>query len=157
MQITIGEVKKELSHLNKEELMSLCLRLAKYKKDNKELLGYLLFDSYNEQIFIQKVKTEMDEQFLSINKSNLYWAKKSLRKILRNTNKYVKYSAKKETELDLLLYFCLKLKTSGISYGSSTALINLYEQQVRKITKIIDGLHEDLRQDYTAELNKITG
>ena len=38
-------IKKELSGLSVQQLTDICLRLAKYKKDNKELLNYLLFDA----------------------------------------------------------------------------------------------------------------
>ena len=155
MKSSISDIKSELATLGKPELLALCLRLAKYKKDNKELLGYLLFESYNENAFIQKVKNEMDEEFAAINKSNLYWAKKSLRKILRNTNKNIRYSGQKTTELELLIYYCTKVKSSGISYQSSTALLNLYKQQVKKALKIVDTLHEDLRYDYEAEIEKL--
>jgi hypothetical protein len=42
---TLAEIKKELQQVDADLLQTLCLRLAKYKKENKELLGYLLFES----------------------------------------------------------------------------------------------------------------
>ena len=40
---TLNELKHELSHLPAEELLDLCTRLARFKKENKELLTFLLF------------------------------------------------------------------------------------------------------------------
>ena len=40
-------IKKELHHLSSDKLMELCLRLSRFKKENKELLTYLLFESHN--------------------------------------------------------------------------------------------------------------
>lgn len=151
----ISDIKKELTNLEAKELLDFCLRLAKYKKDNKELLGYLLFESHDEHAYVQKIKAVIDEQYDEINKSNLYWAKKSLRKILRNTNKYIRYSGKKETEIELLIYFCSKLRDSGISYQNTTALTNLFHGQIKKINKVLDSLHEDLRYDYQKEVEEL--
>ena len=33
---TVPQIKKELTHLSKIELIELCLRLSKFKKENKE-------------------------------------------------------------------------------------------------------------------------
>ena len=87
--VTINELKKELAGLSSRRILEICLRLAKYRKENKELLTYLLFDSDDEQEYIKKIKFEIDLQFQGINKSNLYYIKKSLRKTLRITNKYI--------------------------------------------------------------------
>ena len=45
---SISELQKELALLEPKNTAALCLRLAKYKKENKEFLSYLLFDSINE-------------------------------------------------------------------------------------------------------------
>ena len=58
---TIHEIKQELSTVKPGELVELCLRLGKFKKENKELLTYLLFEAHDEQGYIQGVKKEMDE------------------------------------------------------------------------------------------------
>jgi hypothetical protein len=112
---TINELKQELNVISPAALLEICLRLAKYKKDNKELISYLLFESHDEAAYINSVKNNMDEQFALINKSNLYFAKKSLRKILRTTGKYIRYTGSKQAEVELLLYFCTSLVNSGIS------------------------------------------
>jgi len=149
---SLKELKAEFSMLPKEQLLGLCLHLAKYKKENKELLSYLLFESHDEQSYISEVKIIIDEQFEGVNKSNLYLAKKTIRKILRTANKYIKYSGSKQTEVELLIYYCKRLRKSGVSLRANTALGNIYLRQIQRITKALATLHEDLQYDYSEEL-----
>ena len=86
---SLHSIKTELETHSPTSVLALCMRLLKYKKENKELLTYLLFHSNDEQSYIKMIKSEIDEKFEEINKSNIYFIKKSLRKILRNTNKYI--------------------------------------------------------------------
>lgn len=152
---SLSELKNELKTLNPSQLMDLCLQFAKFKKENKELLTYLLFEASDEDNFILGVKEMMDELYLEVNRYNLYQAKKTLRKILRETNKNIKYSGKKQTEVELLIYYCKKFKASGIKYHSSTVLLNLYNRQLLKIGKSISQLHEDLQYDFLEELKPL--
>ena len=152
---SISDIKQELTNVSPAKLLELCLRLAKYKKDNKELLNYLLFEANDKQAYIGNVKTEMEEAFASINQSNLYFAKKSLRKILRTTAKHIRYTASKQAEVELLLHFCHSLKHSGIPIKTSAVLNNLYQYQLKKIAGVIATLHEDLQYDYIKELKKL--
>ncbi|MFI5222019.1 MAG: hypothetical protein ACHQK8_06825 [Bacteroidia bacterium] len=154
---SISEIKKELRTLELSKLLELCMRLAKYKKDNKELITYLLFEADDEEKFIKGIKEEMDIQFDLINKSNIYYAKKSVRKILRTTNKFIRYSGSGQTAAELLIYFCTKMRTSKIPFHTSAALNNLFEAQVKKINKVLETMHEDLQYDYRKELDKISG
>ncbi len=73
-------IQKELLTLEKKQVVDLCLRLAKYKVENKELLSYLLFDSIDEDKFVANTKKEMSELFSLINTSNLYYTRKGVRK-----------------------------------------------------------------------------
>jgi hypothetical protein len=153
---SVAELKKKLGDMSPKVLKELCLRLVKYKKENKELLTYLLFSADDEEGYIQEIKEEMDEAFEEINSTNLYWAKKSIRKILRLATKYIKYSGNKQTEVVVLLYFCRKMLDSGIKFKSSTTLLNLYERQIIKINKALSTLHEDLQYDYANELQAVS-
>jgi F0F1-type ATP synthase delta subunit len=153
---SLSELKKELNDLSPKQLAELCVTLAKYKKDNKEFLDYLLFEAHDKANFIQEVKKEIDEHFdLLKSQSNLYFVKKSLRKLLRIINKYCKYVADKASAAELHIYFCEKLKGSGIPYKKSQLLVNMYEQEIKKITTLISALHEDLQQDYRNDLERI--
>jgi hypothetical protein len=152
---SLKELKAELSTLSSQEVTGICLRLAKYKKENKELLAYLLFSASDEASYIVEVKAQMDEQFEGVNQSNLYLTKKMLRKILRTTNRFIKYSGAKPTEVELLIYFCHKVRNSGILYHTNKALDNLYQRLIIRIQKSISMLHEDLQYDYTEELRPL--
>lgn len=153
--VTVKELKEELTERSPNELRELCLRLSKFKKENKELLTYLLFESFDEASYIEGVKREVDEQFKLINKKSRYLIKKGLRKILRNIKKFIRYSLKKETEVDLLIYFCTKLKNFTPPIHRNTGLQNLYVGQVAAIRKKLSALHEDLQSDYETELRNL--
>ncbi|MFH4965251.1 hypothetical protein V8G69_09640 [Gaetbulibacter sp. M235] len=153
--VSVAAIKKELQQLSPEELTDLCLRLSKFKKENKELLTYLLFESHDETGYIESVQQEIDEQFELININSYFYIKKSVRKILRNIKKYARYSLKKETEVELLLYFCLKLKTFKPSIKNNITLTNIFERQILLIKKIVSTLHEDLQYDYNLMLDEL--
>lgn len=153
---SISELKKELSALPPAELTELCLRLAKFKKESKELLTYLLFESHNQDGYIASVKEFIALEFDGMVISNLYFAKKTLRKILRITNKHIRFTGSKQAEVELLLYFCGKMRRSGIRIEKSVQLTNLYTQQLRKIERTIETLHEDLQYDYRKQLDNLS-
>jgi hypothetical protein len=149
---TVHEIKQELATVKPAELTELCLRLARFKKENKELLTYLLFEAHDEVGYINNIKKEIDEQFAEINLSHLYFVKKSLRKILRIINKHVRYMSSKQAETELLIYFCTKLNQSGVPVEKSQVISNIYNNQLKKLYGIIQTLHEDLQHDYLKEL-----
>ena len=152
---SLSAIKNELQHIPQEALVELCIRMAKYKKENKELLNYLLFENTNEQEYVNAIKKEMQEAFAEMNVSNLFLAKKSIRRILRVANKYIKYSGQAETEIQVLLHFCKLLKVLKIDYTKSTAMVNLYNSQLKKINKAMKTLHEDLQYEYVKEIELI--
>jgi hypothetical protein len=152
---TIQGIKQELSAIKPAQLAELCLRLARFKKENKELLTYLLFEAHDEQGYVRSVKTEIDEHFSTINLSQLYFAKKSLRKIVRIINKYCRYSGSRQTEIELRIFFCTQLKDSGIPIQRNAVINNLYQSQLKKINTLLDALHEDLQYDYLKEVEKL--
>lgn len=152
---TLNELKKELQTKSSKELVEVCIRLAKYKKESKELLTYIIFEADNENNYIAAIKADIDEQFELLNTSNLYVAKKGLQKIVRSTAKYIKYSGIKQTEIEVLIYFCSKMKAADIHITHSTVIENLYHRQVAKIEKALGTLHEDLQFDYQQELENL--
>ena len=93
----------------------------------------------------------MDEQFSQVNTSQLYFAKKNLRKIIRTVNRYARYIQSKEAEAGLLIYFCQKMRALDLPLKKSTVLTNLYAGQVKKIRGLVAGLHEDLQYDLNKE------
>jgi len=152
---TVKELKEELGIRSHSELLALCLHLSKFKKENKELLTYLLYEAADEPAYIESVKSEIEQQYKLINTSSYYYIKKSVRKILRMVKKYIRYSKKKETEVELMLYFCSQLKVMHPPMEKSIALHNLYKRQVEAIKKSVTTLHEDLQYDYKLELEEL--
>ena len=153
---TIKELKKELEFHSSEDLLEICLRLSKFKKENKELITYLLFNSGNESEYIEKVKEEVEEQFLGLNTSSFYYIKKGVRRILRDIKKYSRYSGKKETEAALLIFFLFKLKNFSPSIKGNKMLENIYDRQRALLRKTIGTLHEDLQFDFEKELEDLS-
>ena len=151
---TVKELKIELNSRSHSDLVDLCLRLSVFKKENKELLTYLLYEASDEAGFIDGIKREMDEQYEEINKTSYYYIKKSVRKILRSIKKYIRYSKNKETEVELLIYFCKKLENMEPPIQKSQALHNIYLRQMALARKAISTLHEDLQFDYLIEIDK---
>jgi hypothetical protein len=152
---TINDLKQELINLPPKKVLELCLRLARYKKENKELLTYLLFESTDDHAYVENVKKEIDDEFKELPKANLYHTKKSLRKLLKSVSKYSKHVASKQADAEMLLYFCNKLKSSGIPIHKSTALVNMYNQQIKKINNAVETLHEDLQSDYKKQIQQL--
>lgn len=152
---TVRELKQELSNQSQSELLELCLHLSKFKKENKELLTYLLYEADYEEGFIAGVRSEVEEQFTLINTKSYFYIKKSVRKILRMVKKYIRYSKKKETEVELLLHFCSELKKMKPSMQNNVSLLNIFNRQIALIKKTVASMHEDLQYDYEMELNEL--
>jgi hypothetical protein len=139
-----------------KQLVELCLRLARFKKDNKELLSFLLFDAHNEKGYVESVKQELDDEFADLNKDNLFFAKKSLRRIVRLINKYSKYCNLKESELEMVIHFCENLKSSGIPIHRNKVISNLYQSQLKKLNTLVQSVHEDLQYDYKRQIEAVS-
>ncbi len=153
---TVHDLKSEMSNLSAKEMSELCLRLARYKKENKELLTYLLFEADNESEYIQSVKTEVTEKFEEIPAHHgFYFKMKMIRKILRITKKYIRYSGNESTEVALLIHFCRTLNELGLKKNDSVALTNLYASCMKKITSTIEKLHEDLQFDFNEDVEAL--
>jgi hypothetical protein len=153
---SIHEIKQELKTLSKDQLVEICLRLSKYKKDNKELLNYLLFEAHNENQFVLAMKEEIDTLFQDLPKGNVYFIKKTLRKILRFVNKQIKFSGNKVTEVELRVFFCLKVLQDRVPIAKGTVLGNLYDQQITKINSLFLKLPEDLQADYERDVKLVS-
>jgi hypothetical protein len=148
---SLAELKRALRNVPSDDLPDLCIRLARYKKENKELLSYLLFEADDELEYIKNVKTEIDQHFRELTRTTPYMTKKSIRKALAFTNQRIRYSGKKRTETELLIYFCKKFKKE-ISFRNNLTLKNIYLRQIQRVKKALATLHEDLQFDYGEEV-----
>jgi hypothetical protein len=149
------DIKQELVNLPPKKVIEICLRLARFKKENKELLHYLLFEADHEEGYVETIKHELDEQFDELPKPNWYLTKKGLRRVLRTISKYSKYLSKKESEAELIIHFCKQVKEKGIMNRPNQALTNIYHQQLNKLNKLVELVHEDLQFDYRKQLNEL--
>lgn len=152
---SISVLQKELKERSSQEIIDICMRIAKYKKENKELLNYLLFEAFDEENYKQMLKNEIEEEFAEINLSSVYFAKKSIRRILRLATKHIKYSGSKQTEVELLIFFCQEMRKLKLPFHESKVLINLYNRQLINIQKSMATLDEDLQFDYSSDLEQI--
>lgn len=148
-------LKNELAGRSQKELTEICLHLARYKAENKELLSYLLFEAGDEAAYVREIKLEISRLFAEINTSHIYFIRKGVRKIVRTINKYIRFSGSKQTETELLLFFCRSLKEAGFEWQQANSLVNLYKNQIQKIEKALSALHEDLQHDYREELKSL--
>jgi hypothetical protein len=150
----LQDIKKELQHLSSLQIADLCLRLGRYKKENKELLAYLLFEADNEQAFIEKIKAEVGFMFSQL-PSQSYLAAKYIRKILRLISKYNKFIGSKQAEIDLLLNFCYNYIQYSDRKTSYKPLRLILTRQVLKIQTLISKLDEDLQLDFANDHNNM--
>jgi len=149
------DIKKALKHCSREELIELNIRLAKHKVENKELLHYVLFDAQNETQFVEQIKNFINDEFAEINTKNYYWMRKSIRKVLKNIKKYIRFSKNKDTEIELLLHFLAQMLQLQPDVMKDKRLRNLYERNLLMVDKKISGVHEDLQYDYQLQREKL--
>jgi hypothetical protein len=150
-----SEIKQELKQHTPAELIEICLRLARFKKENKELLTYLLFESGDRDSYISSVKDEIDSGFAGVNTSSIYYSKKTLRKILRIAQKFVRYSGDAVVEAEVLLHYAHQLSSLDLRWRHSTQLMKLYQGVLKKAEAAVGTLHEDLQYEYTRQLENL--
>ena len=151
---SLAELKRALKNVPSGDLPDLCIRLARYKKENKELLSYLLFEADDEPGYIKGVKTEIDQHFQELSRTTPYTTKKSLRKTLVFTNQRIRYSGQKRTEAELLIHFC-KTFRKEVPFRNNITIKNIYIRLIERIKKTIATLHEDLQYDFGEEVKKL--
>jgi hypothetical protein len=152
---SVNDIKQQLKNLDAKELTALCLRLARYKKENKELLTFLLYEADDLPHYIAGVNEELDMIFADVNTSSVFFAKKTIRKALRTANKYIRYAGDKTVEVEVLLHYCTNFRGLKLDWKKSTLLSNLYFAQLKKVAAAIDTLHEDLQYDYRRSLERL--
>ena len=151
---SLSELRRGINNVPSGDLPELCIRLARFKKENKELLSYLLFEADDEPEYIRKIKGEMDQQFGEISRTSPYLTKKGVRKTLAFTNQRIRYSGQKRTEVELLLHFCKRFKKE-VPFKHNITIKNIYLRQIQRIKKTIGMMHEDLQFDYSEEVNSL--
>lgn len=154
-QISLNDIKQEFQHLTTKEITEVCIRLARYKKENKELVAYLLFNAHDVDGYVAGIKQSMDELFNDVNTSNVYFAKKTLRKILRIANRHIKFTANKQAEAEIRIHFCVMMKALNMRIHKNKTLFNMYTQQIKKIKIALSALHADVQYDFTRQVKEL--
>ena len=152
---SIIKIRKTLENADRITLKKLCLRLAKFKIENKELLTYLLYESSEEDEYVKKIKYSINNMFCEINTDNYFYIKKSVRKILRRIRRFSKYSNQPETEIELLIYFCNKMINLKPSIFNNKTLTNILIRTIDLSKKKNFKLHEDLQYEYNIKIQEL--
>ncbi len=150
----LNDLKKELLNLDSKALVEICLRVAKYKKENKELVNYLLFNAEEPLEYAELVKSSLLEEFENLSK-HYYYSIKSLRKVLRAMNRHIKYTGSKEVEIEITIWFCDNFLRYADTKSGQKPLRAIFVRQMERISKVLPKLHEDLQFDYQIELDKL--
>lgn len=148
---SLADIKRELNTYNQSQLLETCLRIIKFKKDNKELATYLLFAAGEEAEYIKEINTTTSDGMMLAKSKPLYQQRKTLAKVLRLVNKYARYSGKKETHIELLLHYTERL--IDIFDIKLSHIASLLHRNVKRITAMIATLHPELQYDYGQRLN----
>ena len=152
---SLAEIKKNLTQLTDKELIELVTLMAKNSVDNKKFLFFHLYGRDNPNLYTEMVEEELEMEFQKANTANYHYAKKSAQKVRRIMNKLLKYNKDKAIQLELIAFFCEKLKEYGYLRHRHHVIDNLYKMQVSKIEKLQSGLHEDLQYDYQERIDSL--
>jgi DNA-directed RNA polymerase specialized sigma54-like protein len=152
---SLAQLKKDLSYLSEKELIDLITDLAKFSRDNKAFLHFKLNERDQPNLFVDAVKEELDNAFLSANNRSYHIAKKSVQGIRRKLNKSLKLSKNKADQAELILYFCEQMKENGYLRHGHPVIDNLFRAQIGKAQKLIASLHEDLQSDFSYRIEDL--
>ena len=150
----LSDLKKELLELSKPELIQLCLRVAKLKRENKELLAYLIFDSEDPIFYAQKLKPEIKEVFEQPFQ-HAYYLTKSIRKAMRLITKYYRFTSNKQGETELLIYLVEEFYLSWRNDYRYQALGKVIYRCLEKAQSNLKKIDEDFRADFEDPINEL--
>ncbi|NVK50448.1 MAG: hypothetical protein HWE09_11805 [Cyclobacteriaceae bacterium] len=151
---SLAQLKKELALFDDKELIELISELAKFSRDNKAYLFFKLHEKESPHLFVEMATEELELEFQKANTQHRYYAKKSAQAIRRKMNKLLKLSKRKEDQIEVILFFCERLKEYGYLKHRHPVIQNLFDIQIGKVEKLISALHEDLQYDYGVRLEE---
>lgn len=152
---SLHQIKKELQQKDSGELIELCLKLSKFKLEGKEYLSYLLFDADDEDEYVLLVKEYITSEFEAIPNKNVYYLKKSIRRILRKVKKHIRFSKIPTTELSLTLHYCNELLKFHDELRRSKQMRNVLEKQILSLDKILSKVHSDYKADFRTDIDDL--
>lgn len=151
---SINNIKKKLLSLEPNELTLICLRLAKYKKESKELLSYLVFDSKDESQYVANVQQYCTEMIQEIKQKNSYIMIKNIRKTAKLVHKYMKFTENEVSKLEILIFF-IELVKPIINRYNLMSLDTFYVSQYKKMEALFNKLHEDYQYDFKNKMEEL--
>lgn len=151
---SINTIKKQLLTLEPQELTLICLRLAKYKKETKELLSYLVFECKDESQYVANVQAFCLEMFQDFNVRNSYVLMKGLRKTAKQVVKYMKFTENEVSKVEILIYF-IELAQPIVKKNDLLNFQNFYISQYKKLDVLYNKLQEDYQYDFKSQMEKI--
>lgn len=152
---TIDTIKAELKQLPPKQVLDLLLRLARFKKENKELLTYILFESTNESEYVEQVKREIAEEMGELDGLPGYQYKKQFRKIQRKINKPIKYMGSKAATAELYLHMVRLISGKRKTNYLVPFLDKTVQQYMAKIEKLLPGIEDDLAADLRRQMKQV--
>jgi len=152
---SIAVLKKELSYRSEQEIIDFCVTLIKFNRENKELLNYLLIDEVEKEVFLNEIKITISANFLDINFRSYHILRKSVRKILKLTKKYIKLINEPIKELTLLIHFNQELISCLPKLKNYPSIENYFISNIKKMESIVAKLHPDLQYDYINDINEL--
>jgi hypothetical protein len=150
----LSDLKKELAELSKPELIQLCLRVAKLKRENKELLAYLIFDADDPLFYAQKLKPEIREVFEQPFQ-HAYYLTKSIRKTMRLITKYYRFTSNKQGETELLIYLAEQFHNTWRKEYLYQALGKVIFRCLEKAEANLKKIDEDFRADFEQPIEEL--
>jgi len=151
---SIKQLKDTLSTLGREELIGLLLRMVKFKKENKELLTFLLFEADDLDTYVHEITLLIKDEFENYRLKTAYYKRKGCRRVLRMLKKYIKYAADKEVEVRLLLAY-VSMVAESKPFINDRVIQKIALRQLLLAEKSIVKLHEDLQYEYKLELEEL--
>lgn len=152
---SLKELREELVHAEKQDLVDFCLQLARFKAENKELLTYELFYKHNKDLYLSEIEAHVNKEFDGLNDASYFYLKKGVQKINRHIKKYIRIAKDPEIEVHLLLYFLKQFKAYKPDLLKQKILNNMYHREYKLVVKRIEKLHPDLQYDYEKALEEV--
>ena len=152
LQTPLINIRKEMSSLSHKEITELCIRLIRFKKENKELADYFLFEKHQEHSYLLAAKSEIQSLFGNIQTTQPYLVKKSIRKIIRLAERYSKYAANPIIFIELYLEIMQHIQEYFPHWKQVVPLMKITESLEKKSRRLLPKLHEDLQFDYNARM-----
>jgi hypothetical protein len=152
---SLADIKKELKHFSKEELVNWYIDLIKFKKINKGFSTFQVFHSQSEAQFVELVKADLTEGFQELNHANDFYIKKGLQKINRQLTLVLSYPLTDVSKIELSIYFLEEFNRHVGRKKNHTVIYNIYLRVLAKLEKWVAKLHEDLQFDFEEKISDL--